>query len=377
MKVLLTSVSAGSGHVRAAEAVQAAFWRRRPDVKAVHIDALDFVAPTFQRMYRDGYSYAVNHTPAFWGRLYSFLDQPHQEGGIVTWINRVQRYYAPALFRYLSRVQPDLILTTHFLIPQLLRQDQAFPWVRRIPLECVITDYDLHQFWVNDNISRYYVAHEGLADRLAAEGVPSSRIVVSGIPVHPVFLMPVSKTQICRNLALDPAKPILLVLAGGLGLSVLEKTVRCLFRLERPVQIVTVAGRNEALRRRLNHLTPPPHMTLVSQGCVRNMHELLTISDLVLTKPGGLTMSECLAKSKPMLICSPIPGQEERNAAYAFRRQIALRAGGSADVPLCVDRFLNDASLRERLHANLAACAKPSAAFQIAETAVQSFAVTA
>jgi processive 1,2-diacylglycerol beta-glucosyltransferase len=144
-----------------------------------------------------------------------------------------------------------------------------------------------------------------------------------------------------------------------------------------PIQIVAVAGRNETLRRKLNHLPLPPHLTLVSQGYVRNMHELLTISDLVLTKPGGLTMSECLAKRKPMLICAPIPGQEERNAAYAFKRGVALQAGESADIPTLVDQFLGDASLRERLQANLAAGARPRAAFHIAETAVQSLAAAA
>src|SRR5208337_2576628 len=109
-------------------------------------------------------------------------------------------------------------------------------------------------------------------------------------------------------------------------------SVQELFGLDRPVQIVTVAGKNDALRERLNRLTPPPHIRLINQGYVRNMHELLSICDLVITKPGGLTISECLAKRRPMLLYAPIPGQEERNADFALRHQIALRARTPRDL---------------------------------------------
>jgi len=360
-------VSAGSGHVRAAEAIQAAFWRSRPEVKAIHIDVMNFVSPGFHRLYAGGYSFAVNRTPALWGRLYSFWDRTPPEGGIAEWLRRAQRHHAVPFFRYLSSVRPDLILTTHFLIPQLLSQDHPYPWLRRIPLECVITDYDVHRFWISDNIARYYVAHEELAGRLAAEGVHPSRIVVSGIPVHPVFLAPVSEALVRQKLNLDPVQPVLLILAGGLGLQALEKSVQELFGLARPVQIVTVAGKNESLRERLNRLTPPPHVRLVNQGYVRNMHELLSISDLVITKPGGLTVSECVAKRRPMLLYAPIPGQEERNADFALRHQIAFRARVPGDLPILAERVLSDPLMQLRLQTNLAACAHPDAAFRIAD----------
>jgi processive 1,2-diacylglycerol beta-glucosyltransferase len=371
MKVLITSVSAGSGHVRAAEAIQAAYWRSQPDVKAIHIDVMNFVSPSFSRLYAGGYSFAVNRAPALWGQLYSFWDRTPPEKRIAEWMRRAQRHFSAPFFRYLSCVQPDLILTTHFLVPQLLGQDHPFPWLRRIPIECVITDYDVHQFWISDNISRYYVAHEELADRLMAHGVPSSRIAVTGIPVHPVFSSTVSDALVRQKLCLDPVKPVLLVLAGGLGLPMLEKSVEQLFRLDRPVQILTVAGKNEALRERLNRLTPPPHIRLVNQGYVRNMDELLSISDLVITKPGGLTLSECLAKRRPMLLYAPIPGQEERNSEFALRHHIGLRATAPQELPRLVEKILSDPLEKARFQVNLAACAHPDAAFRIAELSKQ------
>jgi len=178
-------------------------------------------------------------------------------------------------------------------------------------------------------------------------------------------------------MSLDPVKPVLLVLAGGLGLSVLEKSVKQLFHLDRPVQILTVAGKNEALRERLNRLTPPPHIRLVNQGYVRNMHELLSISDLVITKPGGLTVSECLAKRRPMVLYAPIPGQEERNSDFALRHHVAVRANVPSDLPLLVEQILSNPLEQLRFQTNLAACAHPDAAFRIVETSTQTLTAAA
>jgi processive 1,2-diacylglycerol beta-glucosyltransferase len=371
MKILLTSVSAGSGHVRAAEAVQAALWRSRPGVEAVHVDVMNFVTPGFRRLYTGGYNLAVNRAPALWGHFYNFWDRRPPEGEITSSLRRLQRRAASSFFRYLSNVQPDLIITTHFLVPQLLGENHSYPWLHRIPLECVITDYDLHQFWISENISRYYVAHEDLAAKMVKQGISPSRIVVSGIPVHPVFLTPVSEADVCRRLNLDPVKPTILVLAGGLGLSTLERTVRSLFRLDFPVQLLTVAGRNDRLRRRLDQLVVPPHITLVNQGYVRNMEELLSISRLVITKPGGLTVSECMAKQKPMILCNPIPGQEEHNASYLLQHGLAMKVKDPIELPLLVDQFFRDPDLRSSFQKNLASLSRPRAAFDIAETASQ------
>jgi processive 1,2-diacylglycerol beta-glucosyltransferase len=183
--------------------------------------------------------------------------------------------------------------------------------------------------------------------------------------------MPVLESRVRQTLGLDATRPVLLVLAGGLGLPMLKKSVQTLFHLNRPVQIITVAGKNEALRRRLDKFAPPDHIRLINQGYVRNMHELLTVSDLVITKPGGLTVSECLAKRRPMLLYAPIPGQEERNADFALRHELAMRATVPQDLPAMVEQVLGNAALQQRFQANLAACSHPDAAFTIAQTSAQ------
>jgi processive 1,2-diacylglycerol beta-glucosyltransferase len=375
MKVLITSVRAGSGHVRAAEAIAAAFQRSRPNVSAAHVDAIDLVSPGFRRFYLSGYNVAVNRAPALWGRLYRFWDDRSPDSGLTPWLYRTQRHFAEPFFQFVRDFKPDLILSTHFLIPQLLAAKGAPSF--GIPVECVITDYDVHQFWVSEVVSRYYVAHEGMIPALRRRGVPLSRVVVSGIPVHPCFSDPIPLEPVFQSLDLDPQEPVILVLGGGLGLNRLKEAVERLLTLPGWPQIVTVAGRNDALRSRLNELRFPSTVRLLNLGYVDNMYELLNIANLVITKPGGLTVSECLALRKLMVLVSPIPGQEEKNADFLISREAALKAETLEELPSVVTRLLTDGSLRGQIRRNMEAYAQPDAVYTIAQTAVAAARVAA
>jgi processive 1,2-diacylglycerol beta-glucosyltransferase len=371
MRILITSVSAGAGHVKAAEAIQAALRRRFPSIHAVHVDVMNFVTARFLKIYVDGYNFAINYTPGLWGRLYDYWDRQDSSNKVTSLLYRAQRHYAAAFFDYLARFDPHLIITTHFFVPQLLSEG---PTEVSAPLECVITDYDLHRFWVSDRISRYYVAHDGIAGKLRDMGVSADKISATGIPVHPIFDEHVGLRSLYQNYNLEPGLPVILVLSGGTGLSSQEKAVKALLRSERPMQILTVSGRNEALLRRLERLQAPAHIALRNLGYVSNMHELLSLSDMVITKPGGLTVSECLAKKKIMILFSPIPGQEERNADFVVRKHAGVRAEHWNDLPVVVDRLLSDPALRSALRRNLDACARPKAAFDIVSSAMSCFA---
>jgi processive 1,2-diacylglycerol beta-glucosyltransferase len=375
VRILITSVPAGSGHVRAAEALLAAFRTTAPDVNAEHVQVTDLVTPGFRKIYVDGYRVTVDHIPSLWGRVYRFWDNRPSDGSLAPLLYRAQRLCANGFYEYLDRSRPDLIISTHFLIPQLLsaHPDLSF----RPVVESVITDYDVHRFWVSDVVSRYYVAHDDMAALLVRHAVPLSRITVSGIPVHPAFSEPVLCSSVFRNLQLEPQHPVILMLSGGLGLAQLKAAVRQLFSLPEGTQIVTVAGRNESLRRELNELRPPPSIRLLNLGYVTNMHELLTISDLVITKPGGLTVSECLAKRKAMVLFSPIPGQEEKNTEFLLRHEAAVQVKVLDELPEIVMRLLSDRSLRGRQLWKAESCARPRAAFTIAETAARSFSLVA
>jgi len=376
MKILITSVRAGSGHVRAAEAVLAAFQQLSPSIEAVHVDAIDLVSSSFRRLYVSGYNVTVNRAPSLWGRLYKFWDGRSPNTGLTPLLYRTQRYFADPFFEFLEDFEPDLILSTHFLIPQLLAAEQRRrPW--GLPVQCIITDYDVHQFWVSDVISHYYVAHKGMVAALHRHGVPPSRVTVSGIPVHPCFSDPVRPSLVFKKLGLDPSRPVILVLSGGMGLNRLKEVVEKTLSLSGYPQIVTVAGRNAALKTQLDRLQIPASVRLLNLGYVDNMYELLSVSNLVITKPGGLTVSECLAKRRPMILVSPIPGQEERNEEFLTTQGAAWSIKSLDELPRVVTKFLTDRFLRERMKRNIEHCARPYAAFSIAQTIVAASSIAA
>jgi processive 1,2-diacylglycerol beta-glucosyltransferase len=367
MKVLITSLSAGSGHVKAAEAVLAACREIAPGVEAVHVDVADFVSPNFRRLYVEGYRVAVQHAPGLWGRLYRYSDHAPFESFLTPILARVQRSCANGFYVYLDRFRPDFILSTHFLIPQLISAERHHPSFGP-PVETIITDYEVHRFWISDVVTRYYVAHEDMVETLSRYGVPRSRVTVSGIPVHPCFLKPASLSQEIHDLQLDSARPVILVLSGGLGLYELEDAVKRLFALPGHPQIITVSGKNELLRTRLDKLKVPSNTTLLNLGYVRNMHELLDVSQVVITKPGGLTVTECLAKKKLMVLFSPIPGQEEKNAEFLVKHGAALRVNSFGELPGAVSELLSHKTLSSRILANMERCSHPQAAYAIAQT---------
>lgn len=362
------SVSAGAGHVRAAQAVEAALREQHPGVEVRNIDAMEYVPAPFKRLYTRGYISMVNSAPALWGYLYDLAEK-----STATRMNRfaaaLQRIQAPRLFRMIREFAPDRIVCTHFFLPQILSAALAEGrWT--IPIDVVVTDYDVHAVWIEPGVSRYYVAHEALAYRLKARGIAGEKIRVTGIPIHPDFLRPVDRLAVLRSMELDPALPTLLLMAGGLGMGPLVRSVEAIARLPLPLQVISVAGRNEELKAGVDAIRPENGTRVVSLGFATNMPELLTAADIVASKPGGLTTSECLAKRVALVAVSPIPGQEERNADYLMESGAGLKAANTDDLEYKVLTLLRDPARLAALRENAGRIARPRAAYEIADAVI-------
>lgn len=369
-RILLCSVSAGAGHVRAAAAVEAAITAVHPGVEVRHIDAMDFVPRAFRRLYVDGYVAMVNRAPSVWGMLYNAADRQPPGSLPSRLVSTVQRVQAPRLLKFLADWRPDAVLATHFFLPQVL---SASAFARQLAprIEVVVTDFDVHRIWLQDGVDRYHVATDVIAHKLNAWGVARDRVEVVGIPIHPAFAAPVAREQARTDLGLDPNLPTILLLAGGLGMGALDRTVTMLAASGRPLQIVSVAGRNESLRKVIASCSPPPGGRIVSLGFVENMPQLLDAADLVVTKPGGLTTSEALARGAALLLASPIPGQEERNADYLLENGAAMRASCVEELQYKALMLLGDDQRRNELRAAARALGRPEAAFRVAGRLVE------
>jgi processive 1,2-diacylglycerol beta-glucosyltransferase len=371
-RVLLLSASSGAGHVRAAQALEKAF-SARGDCQVEHIDAIQYVSKLFQRLYDKTYIAMVRRAPELMGVLYDRTDQP--------WLHlkrrlALDRLNTGPMIRLLKRVQPDLCVATHFLPAEIIAWLIAKRKLRARNA-IVVTDYDVHAMWLCRTVDRYYVALDETAEYLAQIGVPREKLFVSGIPIDPVFATCVDRSTARQQMGLDPEAKIILVSAGGYGIGPVEQLVKGLLALNRPWQIVAVAGKAEKVRRKLEEVSrssgrlPSGAMRLCSVGFTTQMDKYMAAADLLVGKAGGLTTSEALARALPMALIEPIPGQEERNADHLLEAGAAIRCNNLPAAAWKIATVLDDSAKLDKMRDAARAMGHPNAAAVIAENALR------
>ncbi|MGH9908878.1 MAG: MGDG synthase family glycosyltransferase [Pyrinomonadaceae bacterium] len=369
-KVLLLSVSAGAGHVRAAEAMEKAFQEAGAVREVRHVDTLEFTNKVFRHLYSKAYIELVNKMPEVPGWVYDKLDKP--------WKNERRRLALSKLntrpfVKLLHEYKPDLIVCTHFLPAEIVSWLKA---KKRIASRqaIIVTDFDVHAMWLCHHYEQYFVAIDEARAYLEALGIPSDKITVSGIPIDPVFALQKDKAAMRLKHGLAPDRTTILISAGGFGVGAMEGLINSLFPLQHSAQIVAICGRNEDLKKRLTKLATriKPDATVIVKpfGYTREMDELMAASDLVLGKPGGLTTSEALAKGLVFVIVNPLPGQEERNSDHLLEAAAAIRCNNLPTLAFKLDRLLADPARFAAMKANASEMAKPNAAKEIVEKLV-------
>jgi len=339
-KLLLLSVSAGAGHMRAAEAIRAQADLRHDGINAVHLDVMNFVSSAFRKIYTDFYIKVVNKAPALWGYLYHATDEAKPDSAMEKMRRALERLNTGALIKEIARFQPDAIICTHFLPAEILSRQ-----IRKHGLTCPVwvqvTDFDLHRMWVHDHITGYFAANDEVAFRMRAQGIPAAAIAVTGIPIMPAFGAPLERADCAAQFGLDPLRKTILLMGGGAGLGSLDTVAERLLALQDGFQLIVLAGKNAAALEALKALALRYPGRLLPQGFTDQVERLMACADLVITKPGGLTTSECLAMGLPMIVNAPIPGQEERNADYLLEQGVAMKAFDSVTLEYRV-RYLLD-----------------------------------
>jgi processive 1,2-diacylglycerol beta-glucosyltransferase len=370
-RILIVSVSAGAGHLRAAQAVEEALAARHPGTSVLNVDAMDFVPGTFRRLYARGYLKLVNHAPAVWGYIYSRTEKVRPTAPVARLNRLVERLNTKKLIKAAAEFDPHVVLAVHPLPMDVFnRAKRRGKWAA--PVWVVVTDFDVHPLWIDPVTDRYFAACGEVAHRLARNGVDGKRVTVSGIPVVPPFALPVparERRRIRSGLGLRPGRPAVLASAGGFGVGRVGEAVKTMAAAAARAggaDLVVVAGRNQKLRRSLAAQRAPRGVKLVALGFVDNMHELTAAVDLMVSKPGGLTSSECLARKLPMLIVDPIPGQEERNAAYLLEGGAAQQAATLDSLDFKLGRLLADPGRLAAMRRAAGRLARPRACFQVA-----------
>ncbi|MDR3589843.1 MAG: glycosyltransferase [Negativicutes bacterium] len=364
-KVLFLSAPVGSGHVRAARAVGAALRSLAPEVGVDFADVFDFFSPRLGQGLLKTYLALLDTFPGVYGRMYQW---GNSSNSAVAGRELISRYLARRMDDYIRAISPDAIVCTH-ATPAGLAAHLAKTGRLSIPILAVVTDFVVHRLWLYPEISRYFVAHDGLCDFLAEHGAGAVQAYPFGIPVDEKFTYRQDRGAVLKSLGLDPGLKTLLIMGGGAGVLPMPDIITACDKIGAHLQIIAVTGNNAALRRKLQDLSSRLRgSSLLSLGFVDNIHELMTAADLLVSKPGGMTVAEALCRELPLVIFRPIPGQEEANTRYLVERSIAESSACVADLQSKVkDLLFTRPQHLSELRQNAAAAGRPSASRDIAQ----------
>ncbi|WP_266157103.1 MGDG synthase family glycosyltransferase [Dyella silvatica] len=373
-KILFLSVSAGAGHVRAAEALRLTAAANLPEVQTLHLDVMAYVPAAFRKLYTDFYIKLVNSYPTLWGMLYQSTNEADPGSPSQKIRRAAERLSTRALCRAIDEFAPDAIVCTHFLPAEILMHE-----IRRerltVPVWVQVTDFDLHGMWVIPKMTGFFAASDEIAFRMRANHIEAERIHTTGIPVVPAFASPQDRQACARHFGLDPGRRTIMLMGGGAGMGKLDEVAAALLQLDhadqQDFQLIVLAGRNEVALKKLQAIAAQHPGRLFPFGFTNEVERLMACSDLVITKPGGLTTSECLAMGVPMVVNAPIPGQEERNADYLLEQGAALKAVDLVSLEYRVRLLLSEPERLESMRARARSLGRPQAAQRVLDIVLE------
>ncbi len=317
MKIVITYASCGTGHRRAAEAIYNYFQENCPHQDLKIIDALQKTNFIFRKLYSYGYLFLVNHALwlwhfAFW--LTSIKCLRPTTNFLISVINRLN---AKNFSDFLIQEKLDFIISTHFFPSEIATHLKKFNKLNS-KLVTVITDFGIHPLWISAGTDMYIVASNLSKEQLILEGVQENSIKDLGTPIDSKFLKKYEKNILCKKFNIEPNKFTILITTGSFGIGQIEEIVDSLYK---EVQILVVSAHNKILYARLRKRNYP---SVRAFGFIDNMQELMAVSDMIITKPGGLTISESLAMGLLPIFITAIPGQETENAKILAKKSIGI-----------------------------------------------------
>ncbi len=320
----------------AAAALEAACSDFKPSLTVRNVDLLDYSGDLVKFLYGKMYIDVVKLIPELYAYSYKHYEPAKK---FIKPRFLIDRFRHSAFFELVEDFDPELILCTHF-IPAGLVENYRRKKKKAFKIAVTLTDYEFHPLWVAPNIDRYFTATEEVKHSLIYYGVEPERIIASGIPIHPKFSEVKDKAKLRRKYQMAEGQPIILVSAGSFGITPLQEVMDELGTIGEEFQIMVVCGKNADLEKELQAKQKiQPRLRKVF-GFIDFMHELMAISDVLITKPGGITVSESLAMGLPLIFVEPIPGQEEANADYVVEHGAALKARNVSSLIYKLQRLL-------------------------------------
>ena len=325
-KVLLLYITERSGHHSAALAVKKAILLKDPDCVCLCVNAFKYIFPIAERVIHLIYLSVIKRVPIIWESMYDNQKLFAKSGNIKNWIHNIA---VKRLKRLLDDFQPDAIVCTQ-AFPCGIVADYKKVYSSEIPLIAVLTDFVPHSFWVYDTVDHYIVPCDKSKDLLIEKGVPKEKVQPLGIPIDPKFSEKPDKRELFANFGLQPDVPVIMIMGGGHGLGPIKDIIYELESAGRRLQLIVVCGINQKLYNWINKTSFKNR--ILNFKFTNQIDRLMSISSLIITKPGGVTTAEALAKNLPMIISNPIPGQESRNTRILVSNKAAVLLGSPEQV---------------------------------------------
>ena len=317
-KIIIFYASYGGGHLNAAKSIESYLKSTYPNFEVELIDCMKYVNIGIEKITTTAYREITKKMPWAWGKLYA----DSQKGILAHLSSRTNKLFAIKLLKLLREKQPDIIISTHFFGSQMCSYLKRKGKINA-KLATIMTDFAPHDQWLigNDNIDYYFVAHQGMKTFLISQNIPEEKIFVTGIPISNRFLLHFKKQEILDNFNLSEKRKNILFFGGGefgLGKTQTVEIFESLIRDFNDLQVIAISGKNPKMKESFNNIVQKYNKenSVKILEYTNQVPELMSISDLVVSKPGGLTTSESLASNLPMIIINPIPGQEEENAEF-------------------------------------------------------------
>jgi processive 1,2-diacylglycerol beta-glucosyltransferase len=364
-RIAILTLSVGSGHVRAAEVVQRALLDGGDNVEVRTLDAIELARWWFRWVYVDSYWWMLRHAPGLWRRLFERRQRKAHRATAPRW---VFRRGCSEVLRQLKAFAPHLVIATEIGAAEIAALGKREGYYSS-PILAVQTDFQTEPPWVQREIDVYGVGSEEAKAQLIGWGVSPNRVVLCGIPIDPAFGLAFDQAEVLRALGLDPRRPVVLVMGGGMGPAPLDEIIQSLERCGLPLQVLAVGGRDQAVKARLEGQRGRLALDLHIFGWSDNIPELMTAADLLITKPGGVTTAEALAVGLPMLLTHPIPGPEERHVRYLEQNGAAVRACSLEEIPQLAYQLLSCSAKLAEMARCAHELARPDAAHAIAQVA--------
>ena len=320
MNILFLAISAGAGHIKAAESLKSYIEENHPNYKTVLVDTLRYINPVINKLIIGSYINTLKKTPKIYGKLYEIAESGENLSDVSSSVNRI---ISCKIRRLIREFQPDLVVCTHPFPLQMLTNLKKKALVK-CKIVTILTDFIPHSFWLQKEVHAYIVAHPGMKFDMIKKGINEEIIYPLGIPVSQNFLNNYNKTKIREVLGLEDITTIL-IMGGSLGFGELKETFITLLNSPKNLQLILVAGKNLKLINTLEKYVSSTSKTVKLYNYTDKIPELMSASDLIISKPGGMTISEALIKGLPLILISPIPGQEEKNAHFLQNSGVAAR----------------------------------------------------